>query len=798
MSLDLLRNYLKITLRRLLKDRQFTLLNLIGLSTGLFCALLICLWVIDEMAIDKFHEKDDQLYEVMIHEKGGNGILTSNGTGDRIGETLLRELPEVEMAVTTTPPSWFQKFSLSVGNKTISAGGNFVSSDYFRIFSYPLIQGNKDKALADKNAITISEKLAIQLFRSTDRAVGKIVEWKWQAFSGKCMITGVYRDFSDNSSHHYDFLLSLEAWNQIVPKGGMPGTANGPFNNFVVLKEGASIDLVDRKMEAIARSTFADSTSTLFLRKYSDGYLYGKYENGMQAGGRITYVNFFSMIAMIILVIACINFMNLSTARATTRIREVGVKKALGAGRSTLVFQFLGESLIMSIVALLVAVTMVWLLLPQFNVITGKQLSLHFDLKIVMMILAGSIITGLLAGSYPAFHLSRFNPAFTLKGGLVSSFAELLVRKGLVVFQFTVSVVFIISAMVVYRQISYVQQKDLGYDKENLLYFEMNGKVAERPESFLSRLKSLPGVVNASSIQQKIILPSLLPGTGTGVRWEGKNADDKIRFFRMPVNYDLIETVGIRMAEGRSFSRSYGSETTNVILNEAAVKAMELQDPIGKIVMVGGQERHIVGVTKNFHFNSLHEEIRPFILYLSPAETMLVMTRIATGTEKETINHIREFYNAFNPGYSFDYQFLDHDYQDQYASEKLAGELAKYFAVLAVIISCLGLFGLTAFTADRRKKEIGVRKVLGATVAGVVVMLTKDFMLLVLIAICIAFPAAWWFVDQWLQNFAYHVPMSLNIFIVTGLLMMLITLATIGYQSVRAALMNPSASLKSD
>ena len=797
LNFDMLRNYLKITLRHLLKDRQFTVLNLIGLSTGLVCTLLICLWVNDELSFDKFHEKDSRLYEVMIHQKTGSGISTSNGTGDRVGETLLKDMPEVEMAVITTPSVWFQKFSLSLGNTTISAGGNFVSDDYFKTFSFPLIEGNKSEILKTKNSIAISEKLAKELFESPENAVGEILEWKWQAYSEKCMVTGVFKDFPANSSQQYDFLLSMSAWNQIVPKGDML-SSGGPFNNFVLLKKGADIDLLNQKMAGLTKATFNDSTSTLFLRKYSDSYLYGQYENGVQAGGKITYVALFSVVAMIILVIACINFMNLSTAKASMRIREVGVKKALGAARSTLIYQFLGESLLMTFIAVLIAVLVTILLLPQFNILTGKHLSLNLDLKLISIILLISIITGLLAGSYPAFHLSRFNPAITLKGGIASSFGELFIRKGLVVFQFTVSVIFVVSVLVVYKQIDYVQHKNLGYNKDNIVYFEMNGRVAAQPEAFLSRLKSLPGVENASSIQQKIILPNLLSGTGTGVRWDGKNDDDKIRFYKMPVNFDLIETIGMKMAIGRSFSREHGTETGNIVLNEAAIRAMEISDPIGKKIMIGGQEQHIVGVTKNFHFNSLHEEIRPFILYISPAETMLVMTKIAAGQEKETISRISNFYKSFNPGYSFDYQFLDQDYQAQYASETLAGELAKIFAVIAIIISCLGLFGLTAFTAEKRKKEIGVRKVLGATVANVVGMLTKDFLILILISISVAFPISWWLMDQWLQNFAYHIPLNIGVFVITGGMMMLLTFMTIGYQSVKAALMNPTKSLKAE
>ncbi|GAA4439409.1 ABC transporter permease [Ravibacter arvi] len=797
LNFDLVRNQFKSASRRLLKDRQFSLLNIIGLSSGLASALLIGLWVNAEFAFDKFHEKDSRLYEVMIHEKIGDGIATSNSTGEYIGETILNTMPEVETAVMTTPAAWFQRFSLSSGDNTVSAVGNFASNDYFQALSFPLIQGNKQKVLANKMSIAISEKLATRLFKSPELAMGKVLVWKWQAYSEKCLVSGVFSDFPKNSSQQYDFLLSMDAWNQIIP----PGTtraSSGPFNNLIVLKEGADINLLNEKMAALARTSFNDSTSRLFLRKYSDAYLFGNYENGVQAGGKITYVRLFIIVALIILIIACINFMNLSTAKAAMRIREVGVKKALGADRSTLIFQFLSESLILSFLALAIAILITWALLPAFNNVIGKDLSLHFELKSLGTILVITLVTGLLAGSYPAFYLSKFNPAFSLKGGLVSPFSELLLRKGLVVFQFTVSVIFIVSVFVVYQQIHFLEHKNPGYDKDNVIYFEMEGRVAAQGEAFLSQLKNLPGVINASSIQQKIILPAMLPGNGSGVRWDGKNEDDKIRFFKMPVNFDLIETMGIKMAEGRSFSRQYGTETSSIILNEAAVKAMELSDPVGKTVMFGNAERHIVGVVKDFHFNSLHQGIRPFILYFSPQETMLVMARISAGKEQETITRIQDFYKTFNPGYSFNYQFLDHDFQVQYASEKLVSELARYFAVLAIIISCLGLYGLAAFTANRRKKEIGVRKVLGATVGNVVSMLAKDFLILVLIAVFIAFPAAWWLIDRWLQNFAYHINISYGVFIGAAILIFSVTLLTISYQSLTAALMNPTQALIND
>nr|WP_295923308.1 ABC transporter permease [uncultured Dyadobacter sp.] len=796
LSTDMLQNHFVSAWRHFMKNRQFTLLNVVGLSSGLVCTLLIYLWVTDELRFDKFHEKDDRLYQVMIHEKGGNGLVTSEGTGGILKDFLLRDMPEVEMTVSTTPQSWFQKFNLTHNNRTISAAGNFASSDYFQAFSFPLLQGNARSVLTDKNSVAISEQLAIRLFGSPENAMNQTLEWKWQAFSRKCQVSGVFADMPRNSSEQSDFLIPLSAWNDILPQSGMPNTASGPFHNFVVLRPGADLHLFEEKLSDFAKKRFKDKNSTLFVRKYSDGYLYGKYENGVQAGGRIEYVKLFSAIAVFILLIACINFMNLSTAKASVRVKEVGVKKALGAGRLTLIYQFLGESLLMSFVTVLLAVIIVFLALPRFNLLTGKHLALHLEWPLLATLLVITMLTGLLAGSYPALYLSRFNPAFTLKGKLLSSIGELWVRKGLVVFQFSVSVAFIIAVLVVYRQIGYVQNRNPGYDKDNVIYFETEGKSAEKMETFLSQLKSMPGILNASSIQQKIILPAFLPGTGGGVRWEGKNADDQVRFYRMPVNYDLIETMGIAMATGRSFSRSYGSDANSIVINESAAKAMEMKDPVGKMITIGGREQRIVGVARDFHFNSLHEKIKPFILYLSPAETMLVVVKIAVGKQTETIARMQDFYRAFNPGYSFDYQFLDHDYQVQYASEKLMGELARYFAALAIIISCLGLFGLAAFTAERRRKEIGVRKVLGASTASVVAMLSREFLALIFAAILVAFPISWWLMHQWLQGFAYHASIGLGIFAGTAALMIIITLATISFQSLRAALTNPTRSLK--
>ncbi len=789
-------NYLKITWRNLLKDRQFTLLNLAGLSIGLACTLLIYLWVNDELKVDRFHQNGQRLFRVMINDKVGDQLVTRGTTAGTLGESLRKDMPAVTYAVTTTPPEWFQQFHFSYKTNIVGAAGNFASSDFFNVFSYKLLQGNKDEVLADKNAVVISRHLARQLFNTEHNAVGKTLEWKWLSFTKQAVITGVFEDMPSNSTQRYDFVLPFDVWKDMVPATVQQNSAMGPFLTYVVLREGADVQQFNRQLPGLVKSKFRDTTSLMFTQPYADNYLYGKYENGVPAGGRIAYVKLFALIAFFILLIACINFMNLSTAKAAGRIKEVGVKKALGAGRYALVLQFLGESLLMSFISLLLASLVVALLLPGFSDFTGKRLAAGIDAGLIAAVLGTTVFAGLLAGSYPALYLSRFRPALTLKGKLPNAGGALWARKGLVVFQFAVSVTFIIAVVVVYRQLRFVQTRQLGYNKDNVIYFEMEGRVMEKTAAFLAALKEVPGIVNASTTMDKIVLPTFVPFSG--VRWEGKNQDNKIRFYQMPVNYDFIETLDIRMTAGRSFSRAFPTDTGGVILNEAAVKIMGLSDPVGKIISMGTWQRRILGVAKNFHFNSLHEEIRPFIFRLSPPETMLVMARIQKGREAAALQQLGKFYNRFNPGYAFNYRFLDNAYQALYASEKLVAALSGYFAGLAVIISCLGLFGLAAFTAERRKKEIGIRKVLGATIGNVVMMLSGDFLKLVLMATFIAFPLAWWGAHTWLQGFAYHIKVGADIFLIAGVSMMVITLLIISFQAVRAALANPVRSLRAE
>jgi ABC-type antimicrobial peptide transport system permease subunit len=566
---------------------------------------------------------------------------------------------------------------------------------------------------------------------------------------------------------------------------------------YLLLKKGTNISQFDNKIKDYIKGYFKETIFTCFTRPYSSAYLYGNYENGVQSGGRIEYVRLFSIIAIFILVIACINFMNLSTAKASRRLKEVGIKKAIGSSRRALVIQFLAEAIFMAFLSLIVAGVIVVLLLPFFNQITGKQISIHPNVNLVLLLLAVTLLTGVLSGSYPAFYLSGFNPIVVLKGRPKNSVSEMLARQGLVVFQFMVSLVLIIAVLVVYKQMRYVQSKNLGYNKDNIVQFDKSGTISENPEAFLAELKKVPGVVNASAIQQAIMQKG--NGASTyGIEWPGKTPKDLIDFAVRAVDYDLIETLGIKVKEGRTFDRSFGADSVSLIFNEDAIRVMGLKNPVGTRIKMWGQDMNIIGVVKDFHISSLHEPISPMVFIYRPSNTSMIMAKMAAGKERETLAGIEDLYRKFNPGYVFDYKFLDDQYQEQYVSEQRVAVLSRYFASLAILISCLGLFGLAAFNAEMRTKEIGIRKVLGPSVANVIILLSKDFFKLVIIAVAIAFPLGWWAMNKWLNNFAYKISIGASVFVAAFVAIVVITLISVSSQAIKAAIGNPVKSLRTE
>ncbi|MDX1477929.1 MAG: ABC transporter permease [Saprospiraceae bacterium] len=780
------RHSVKLALRNFRRHKSTFLINLIGLSTGLACALLILLWVSDELKIDRFHAKDERLFQVMEYQHYADNIMATRSTPGLLAETLAEEIPDIEHAATT---EWGDTYTLSHGDHNLTAEGLHVGHDFFHLFSYPLLHGTPDDVLADPANIVLSESTAIALFGSSSAALGQMVEFQ---HASSLLVSGVYEDFPPYSTLQFDFLLTWEKYkseNSWVLSWG----SNGP-NTIVTLREGADAATVERKIADFVKQRNEGSHVTLFLKKFSDLYLRGRFENGKPAGGRIEYVRLFTLIAVFILGIACINFMNLATARASRRAREVGVKKTIGASKSALARQFLLESLLTALFSLVTAVVIARLILPHFNLLTGKELTIAPSWQLAGMFLGLTAMTGLIAGSYPALYLSRLKPAAVLKGEMRGSAGELLVRRGLVIFQFILSAILIVSVLVVYKQLQYVQSKNLGYDKEHLVYFNIEGQLEDRYDTFVEQAMRLRGVVEATTIGHDLIGRQ---NNTHGLQWPGKHPESRILFENVAVNYNALNTLGINLTRGRDFSREFGGDTANVIFNERGIEVMGLADPIGQTVRLWDRyDLRIVGVVENFHFQSLHEEIRPLFFRLSPANTWYVMVRLADGQVQEGLKNLQELYESFNPGFAFNPDFVDEEYTLQYAAEQRVSALSRYFAGLAIIISCLGLLGLAMFTAERRKKEIGIRKILGATILNIVTMLTRDFSKLVLISIVIALPLAFLALSSWLQRFVYSIDLSPWLFVYAGAAVLVIAWLTVASQALKSARVHPQECLK--
>ncbi|HVU54480.1 MAG TPA: FtsX-like permease family protein [Puia sp.] len=762
----------------------------------------------DEWHVDRWHEKDSRLFQVLKNASSPTGISTDERTPGLLAATLIKEIPEVEYASAVVPLSWFDKKGLlTYGDRRIDASAEFAGADYFSMFSYQLIEGDKDHVLQDNASIVISDKMALKLFNTTAGVVGKSIEWDQKDYNGVYRITGIFATPPANATEQFDIVFNYALF--LEKNAKLNDWNNNDPSTFVVLKKGADVEAFNRKIVGLIKARVEGSTTVLWAQRYSDRYLYNHYENGAPDGGRIEYVRMFSLIAVFILVMACINFMNFSTAKAAGRIKETGVKKVIGASRAMLIFQYMGESLILSFLGLLIAMGLVLLLLPQFNRITGKQLSLHFTTGSILVLLGMTVVTGVLSGSYPAIYLSRHRPAVILRNNIKNSLSGILVRKGLVVFQFTLSAIFILSVLVIYRQMRLIQTKNLGYNREHVIYFERGGPVSDNKEDyapggkyesglqdFLQRIKATPGVVNATNFRHNI---TNRDGGTYDISWPGKDPRKRIDFTDLDAGYDFIETAGVTVKEGRTYSRTYGNERANIIFNETAIRTMGLKDPIGKVIRLWGSDRTIIGVVKDFNFQSLHENIKPCFFDLTVGNrASKIMVRIQGGREAETVARLESLYKAYNQGETFEYRWLDEDYQALYSAETRVADLSKYFAGIAIIISCLGLLGLASFTAQRRQREIGIRKVVGASVRSIVLLLSGDFLMLTGIALVIGFPVSWWMMTRWLHGFAYRIDVGAGVFFLTGGFVIVMTFLSIGLQSVRAALGNPAKTLRSE
>ncbi|SFC10352.1 ABC transporter permease [Spirosoma endophyticum] len=790
-SVDMLRNYIKIAWRNLANNKAFSFINIVGLSLGMVCSLIIYLWVQDERKYDKFHANGDRLYRVIVNsiEKTGEISNSFENSPGVLSGILKKEIPEISHAATIT---WENKDRMRVGTKATNEKGRIVGADFFEMFSFPLLKGNPRTIFAAPNSLVISQRLANKYFGFAD-PIGKLIRLNEK---DDYVVSGVFATVPANSSIKFDYVRSFESFAKNNPWIVDGWSDFGP-STVVMLRSDASLEKVNAKIRRFL--TQHDKTvtdKTLSLQPYRDQYLYSRFENGIPVGGRIEYVRLFSVVALFVLLIACINFVNLATARSVKRAKEIGIRKVVGAAKAYLVGQFMGESLLMTLIAASLSILLSFLLLPTFNSITGKTIEIPLDTpafvgKLTILV----TITTLLSGIYPALFLSSFNPVNVLKGSFSTKPGIATFRKGLVVFQFTLSLALIIGALVVYQQMNYIQTKNIGLSRENVLYIKLEGELGKKYESFKQTVLQSNTIEHITTINT---IPTDVGNATSDLIWTTKKPTDKFSIWLMGASYDFAKTLNIKLKEGRSFSPAFRTDTAGFLLNEVAAERMHLKNPIGQPIDLWGKKGTVIGLMKNFHMQSLHRTIEPLIVYFEPQPRGNIVARIQAGKTQQALLILQKAHKEINPAYPFSYEFADDAFRQQYKSETIIRELATCFAVLAILISCLGLFGLAAFTAEQRTKEIGVRKVLGASVSSIITLLSTDFLKLVLLAIVIASPIAWWIMDKWLQDFAYKTELSWWIFALSGLLAVGIALLTVSFQSVKAALTNPVKSLRSE
>ena len=792
----MLKHNLLITFRSFKRYQSTFWINLTGLTVGLLASMLIFLWVNDEVSKDQFHAKGDQIYQVLRTK-------TSPDRPTRVHETnsellvpeMKAELAEVEMAVAIMRE--FPYAILSIDDKSLKSPGLFVGADFFNMFSFNLTHGDPDKVLNDPTAIVISKSLSEKLF-GEENALGKTIHLLDNTdgevlYEGNYQVSGIFDKSDMNSSEDFDFLLPYHVFS-----ADREGSWNSNSSRvFIQLNEQTNPADFEAKLDDFYQRKLTQiymregNALTMHLQSYPARYLYNRYENGVQTGGRISYVYLFSAVGLLILLVASINFINLSTALASRRLKEVGVKKVFGTSKGFLISQNLLESFVLVVIATLLALLLLSAVLPAFSEITGKTLTLQFNLQNLTGLALIMITTALLAGTYPALLLSGLKPLDALNAKLKASTKGHWIRSGLTIFQFSLSIVLIIAVLTISQQVDYVRNKNLGYDRENVITFERDGRLVDNMEPFMNQLTTVPGVVYSTRLEGSI---AQFSNSGGGYGGDGRPYLD---FTFAYVGYDFVETIGLELKEGRSFSREYTNEHKKIILNETAIAAMGLEDPIGKVVNIRG-DREVIGILKDYHYQSLHEAIEPMFLIFEPADATTIAVKLQAGKEMETIAALEKVYHEYNAGLPFQFTFLDEEYNALYQSELQVASLSTYFAAIAIIISCLGLFGLTTFMTQRRIKEIGIRKVLGSSRIRIVRLLGSNVLKMLLLAIIISTPVAFYLLGSWLEGFAYRIDLSPWFFLLGGFATVFIACFTVGFETWKAASVNPVECIKDE
>jgi putative ABC transport system permease protein len=791
----MVRNFLKVALRNLWKQKGYSFLNIFGLAMGMTCSLLILLWIRDEKSVDNFHANGDRLYSIYERQYYDNKVDGGFYTPGLLPDQMKKDLPEVELASGFT---WSNRSTFQAGDKIIKEDGRNASADFFRMFSYPLLEGSPATALSSPVSLAISRKMAMDFFGSPHAAIGQTLRFENRR---DFKVTAVFENLPEIVSDKFDYLIS---WTTFLDDNGWAKQwgNNGP-ETFLLLRKDANPIAFRAKITHFLDNYNKEQSKTfriqLGMERFGDAYLHSNFKDGNIEGGRIEYVRLFSIVAVFILLIACINFMNLTTARSVKRAKEIGIRKVVGALRGALIRQFLGEAVLLSLFAVIIALGLVILLLPVFNNMTGKAISFPYSSSSFWLsLLALTLVTGAFSGSYPALFLSAFRPIRVLKGSLKFGAGAAWFRRGLVVFQFVLSILLIIGTIVVSQQLDYVQTANLGYDRDNLVSIPLEGDLPAKYITFKQEALQLPGVAGVTRSDQDPV--SVENGTG-GIQWDGKDPNNMVMFTNIGVSYDYVRTMRLQLLQGREFSPAYATDTSGYILNEEALRRIGYKNPIGKSLTMWDKKGTIIGIVKNFHFNSLHSPINPLIIRSSEGwhETYgNILVRIRGGQIPSTIAQLEKLCHNLNPQFPFTYQFASEEYRNLYKSEAIVHNLSNSFAVLAIFICCLGLLGLAMFTAEQRTKEFGIRKVLGAKAGTLFGLLSKDFLVLVLIAFVVASPLAGWAMHEWLKDFAFHISIEWWIFPLAGVLALLIALMTVSFQAFRVAVANPVKALRSE
>jgi ABC-type antimicrobial peptide transport system permease subunit len=794
----MIKNYLKIAWRNLVKNKVYSFINIAGLATGMAVAMIIGLWIYDEVSANKHFKNYSTLYQVMMNQTFDGRRGSQQALPFPLGEEIKTKYPDFKGVAMC---DWGSHHSLIYGDKKISKYGHFIGEEAVSMFSLNILNGDKNP-LHEPYSIVLTDETAKILF-GTENPVGKLVKMD---NATNLKVTAVVSKQPKSSSLSFDYLIPFqleEILYSYIKQYHKTNWGNNSWQVFVQLNDNASEKTVDAKIKNVVLSHFTDENTLktilpeVFIHPMAKWRLYNDFENGKNTGGFIKYVRMFGILGLIVLIIACINFMNLSTARSEKRAREVGVRKAVGSGRGQLIRQFLSESMLISSLAFVLALLIVWIALPYFNKLTDKAMSLQITSPLFWgIMIAFTVVTGLLAGSYPAFYLSSFNPVRVLKGNLKEGKSSSLPRKILVVVQFASSVILMIGTTIIYQQIQHGKDRPIGFDNKGLISVNWSDDIGKNYPALKQELLSSGATY---SVCQSNSPPSQLYSNNNG--WEWKNSlpvEKSVVFSTITTEYDYTKTLGIKIIEGRDFSRDF-ADSNGVILNQAAVKRMGLKHPVGEMLKWNDRPMVVIGVIPDIQMESPFRPISPLTIIFNKDWVSYVDVRINPGmSASKAISIMKPIFDKYNPAFPFEYQFADEQYAKKFNYEELVGNLAAIMGVLAIFISCLGLFGLASFTAEQRVKEIGVRKVLGASVFNLWKLLSKDFVVLVLIACAIATPVAWYAMNEWLKNYEYKISIGFGAFAIVVALSITITLITVSFQSIKAALSNPVKSLRTE